>query len=98
QPTFVDARVEVHTPQVFLDYLAIDSGVYSWQRLLDNYRVDHLVLSTRYQPRLAELVQRSAAWRETYEDPKVVVDGRADAATASGDTSARGQALAAPPA
>ncbi len=73
QRTFVDGRIEVHSPQVYLDYLTVESGGARWEEILAGYGADHLILSQIYQGYLIALVRESPRWRVTYEDDQAVV-------------------------
>ncbi len=73
QRTFVDGRIEVHPPEVYLDYLRASAASADWEAILERYGVDHLVLSRAYQPELIAAARASPHWRASYEDELSVV-------------------------
>lgn len=62
---FMDGRIEIFPDDVWEAYSVVTCGKADWQRVLDDYRVDALVLDTEYHVRTGLLphVQRSGAWR-----------------------------------
>lgn len=74
---FVDGRVEIHPPEVWLDYLRISSGHATWEELLARYGLDLLVLSVAEQPELVPLVDTSPNWRLLYADATARIYQRA---------------------
>jgi hypothetical protein len=74
---FLDGRIEIHPPQVWLDYLTITFPGAEWRNLLDHYQVSTLVLDRSAEADLATLLAADPAWRATYEDDQAVVFVRA---------------------
>jgi hypothetical protein len=74
---FLDGRIEIHPPQVWLDYLTITFPGAEWQSLLDQYAVSTVVLDRRAEADLARLLAADPGWRQTYEDDLAVVFVRA---------------------
>jgi hypothetical protein len=74
---FLDGRIEIHPPRVWLDYLTITFPGAEWRSLLDQYEVSTLVLDRSAERDLAALAAADPAWRQTYEDDLAVVFVRA---------------------
>jgi hypothetical protein len=61
-----DSRIEVPPAGRWNDYLAVISGRWDTERLLDDWGVGHVVMSPRATPALAELLERSGRWRVAF--------------------------------
>jgi hypothetical protein len=70
---FVDGRIELHEPKVWLDYLAMTTPRADWQALTDQYGIGYMVLWKRAEGGLIEVARASDAWRIDYEDDQAVV-------------------------
>ncbi len=66
--TMVDAPIEIYPPQVWDDYWDINTGDESWEKLLDRYSVDLLVLSREEQSKLIGQIRQNARWAQIHED------------------------------
>jgi hypothetical protein len=73
---FLDGRIELHPPQVWLDYLSIVFPTAEWRSLLDRYDISYAVLSQTDQPDLIADLRREPGWRLAYEDDQAAVFGR----------------------
>jgi hypothetical protein len=62
---FMDGRIEIFPDDVWEAYSSVTCGKTDWQRILDDYDVDALVLDAEYHARTGLLphVQQSTAWR-----------------------------------
>src|SRR5262249_20207090 len=62
---FMDGRIDIIPDDVWNDYAAITCGQPDWQRILDDYRVDALILDVGYHARTGLLphVQQSTVWQ-----------------------------------
>jgi hypothetical protein len=73
---FVDSRIELYSDDNWMDYLAITNAQDGWEELLGEYRVNTLMLGVVDQKPMVDAVRESAAWREVYLDPVVVIFSR----------------------
>jgi hypothetical protein len=65
---FMDGRIEIIPDDVWQQYLCLTFGEQDWQKILDKYRVDYLVLDANYHGEgLLAQVQRSPAWQRVLE-------------------------------
>lgn len=60
---FIDGRIEIFPDDVWMQYSAVTAGRADWQRILDQYRVDALVLDQSYHHDLLPLVRQSPRWK-----------------------------------
>ena len=74
---FLDGRIELHDPQVWLDYLTITFPGADWQSLLERYQVGSLVLDRGAEADLVGKLAAEPGWRKTYEDDQAVLFVRA---------------------
>jgi len=58
-----DSRVELPSADSWSDYHAVVTGRWDAERLLDEWRVGHVVASRRGTPALVELLEASGRWR-----------------------------------
>jgi hypothetical protein len=72
-PVFVDPRIELYPAEVWSDYREISAAGEGWERKLEEYGVNTLMLSPGEQPSLVEAVGRSQNWRLAYRDPEAVL-------------------------
>lgn len=77
-PVFVDSRIELYPPEVWLDYLAVSGAGCGWEERLAQYGVRTLMLSPREQPALVAAVRASPRWRVVYEDGVALLAVRAE--------------------
>ncbi|MBU0610249.1 MAG: hypothetical protein KKI08_20360 [Armatimonadetes bacterium] len=70
---FLDSRIELYPASLWDAHYLITCGHPGWQRLLDEYRVNTLLLSRDEQPGLVAAAGASAAWQQVYEDRHAVV-------------------------
>jgi hypothetical protein len=61
-----DSRVELPPEERWDQYLAVLTGRWDSERLLDDWAIGHVVLSRRSTPALAELLERSGRWRVAF--------------------------------
>jgi len=61
-----DSRVELPPADRWDRYLAVFTGRWDAERLLDDWGVDYLVMSRRSTPALAGLLERSGRWRAAF--------------------------------
>jgi hypothetical protein len=62
-----DSRVELPPADRWNDYLAVFTGRWDTERLLEDWGIGHVVMSRRASPALAELLERSGRWRVAFE-------------------------------
>ena len=73
---WIDNRFNAYPPEHWKKYQAISSGGPEWESLLDQDRVNLLMLSLNTQPALVEAVEKSHAWCEQYRDKTAVIFSR----------------------
>jgi len=66
---FMDGRIEIYPDDVWNKYAAVTQGLPEWQEILDNYRVDALLLDREYHARTGLLprVEASSGWKRVLE-------------------------------
>jgi hypothetical protein len=67
QDVFADPRVELYPYDFWLDYIKITNGV-QYDRLLDKYGVDRLLLDGEAQAELIDLLENDTRWVREYTD------------------------------
>jgi hypothetical protein len=67
-PVFVDPRIEIFSTEVWDDYRDVSAGRPGWGRILDEWRIDVLVLSRAQQSGLIKVIREDATWRVVFED------------------------------
>lgn len=75
---FLDARMELYTPELVEEYRAIADGLPGWEEKLVRRDVRALVLSPERQAALAKAVEDSGAWERIYADAGALVFTRRD--------------------
>ncbi len=77
---FLDGRIELHSDQVWLDYIELTFPSARWRQLVDKYDIGYFVLDRVEQADLvADLRAEPATWHLDYEDDQAVVFSRAGA-------------------
>jgi hypothetical protein len=61
-----DSRVELPPEERWDQYLAVFTGRWDTERLLDDWGIGHVVVNRRSTPALAELLERSGRWRVAF--------------------------------
>lgn len=80
---FMDARIEIYPDDVWQQYAAVTRGRADWQKILDDYQVDVLVLDRGYHAELLPQLDRVGTWTQTLEAGPVLVFERSALARAS---------------
>jgi len=62
--------------QVWKDYLRVSRGEQGWEKILDKYRIDTIVVHKARQVRLHEQIRRHTQWKILYEDRLALVVSR----------------------
>ena len=70
---FADPRVELYPTRLWNTYHALSRGDAGWQRTLDAYGVNTLLLSRRHQSGLVAAAAASADWQQVYADSTSVI-------------------------
>ncbi len=72
---FMDGRIEIYPDDVWQAYAEVTCGKAGWTQVLDDYRIDALLLDAGYHRRtgLLEQVERSPGWQRQYEIGNAVV-------------------------
>src|SRR5207253_1776799 len=65
---FMDGRIEIFPDDVWNQYADITRGVGDWEKILDHYKVDALLLDSDYHARTGLLaqVERSPHWHRHF--------------------------------
>jgi hypothetical protein len=66
--TFVDSRVEVFPSETWRDYTDVSEGREGWQRILDRWQIDTVVVDRSEQGGLLPLIRLDTGWRLAYAD------------------------------
>jgi hypothetical protein len=72
-PVFVDPRIELYPPELWLEYLRISAAAAGWEELLETYGARTLMLSPHEQAGLVTAARESAQWQEVYQDDSSVI-------------------------
>jgi hypothetical protein len=75
---FTATHVHLIPNRVWRDYLTVYEARPGWERVLDKYRVNTLVVDKQRQPIFAPLIRRDTGWRLRYEDDEAMVLTRPD--------------------
>ncbi len=67
QPVFMDTRIELYPLEQWRDYLSLSAGN-NVEALLEEYRIDGLMLSNKDQEPLITVMQEDDGWEVRYED------------------------------
>jgi hypothetical protein len=72
---FMDGRIEIYPDQVWKEYTAVTCGFDDWQRILDRYQVNCLVLDEEYHAKTGLLarVRQSSDWERSYQSRDAVL-------------------------
>ena len=76
RPVWLDARYFVYPPDQMETHQKISTAHPDWETLLDQHKINLLMLSTANQPRLITSVERSNIWCEQYRDKIAVIFSR----------------------
>lgn len=72
-PVFVDPRIELYPPELWLDYLRISAAASGWEERLAHYGTRTLMLSPQEQAGLVVAARKSDRWHEVYQDTISVI-------------------------
>jgi|SRR5215216_2346997 len=75
---WIDNRFNAYPPEHWKKYQTISSAQYPWERLLDQDKVNLLMLSLRSQETLLDAVEDSGQWCEQYHDKTAVIFSRCE--------------------
>jgi hypothetical protein len=59
---FAEGRIELYPDDTWRQYLAVSAGGPGWERVLDRYGVDYLLLDDAYHRPLIDRVEQSPRW------------------------------------
>eukprot|EP00913_Durusdinium_trenchii_P028283 g26511.t1 len=79
KPFMTTLSIHATPPQVWRDYMVIAGARPGWQRMLDKYRVNTIVIHKSRQKRLEEAARKEPGWKVVYEDNlalAAVIDSR----------------------
>jgi hypothetical protein len=75
---WIDNRFNAYPPEHWENYQTISSAKPDWEELLDEDKVNLLMLSFRSQPSLVQAVEESELWCEQYRDQTAVIFSRCE--------------------
>ena len=78
RPLWIDNRFNAYPPEHWEKYQTISSARYPWERLLEEDKVNLLMLSLSSQKILVEAVEESGGWCEEYRDMTAVLFSRCE--------------------
>jgi len=78
RPVWITNRIEDFDKQVFLDYQSLMRSSYDWQKILDGYAVNVLLLDQTHEKPLITAVSASSNWIEIYHDERELIFIKAD--------------------
>ena len=77
RPVFVDSRIELFPADIWMQYQKVFFAQEGWERVLDRWKVDVLVVDAQAHSPLARWVAKSSGWRVVYRDSEGLVAERA---------------------
>lgn len=75
---WIDNRFNAYPPEHWKKYQTISSAQYPWERLLDEDKINLLMLSLNSQKTLVDAVGDSSLWCEQYRDQTAVIFSRCE--------------------
>jgi hypothetical protein len=74
-PVYMDGRIEIIPDDIWERYIRLTRGEDGWQKVLDDYQVDYLVLDAEYHRAngLLTRVEQSAGWQRLWQGEAGVV-------------------------
>jgi len=78
RPVWITNRIEDFDKQVFLDNQSLMRASYDWQKILDGYAVNVLLLDQAHEKPLITAVSASSNWIEIYHDERELIFIKAD--------------------
>lgn len=73
RPVWIDTRFELYPPGQWEKYLAIANASPQWENLLDEEKIQLVMLSTNGEPLLISAMKNSNQWCEKYRDEDSVI-------------------------
>jgi len=78
RPVWIDNRFNAYPPEHWDKYQQISSAKPQWEALLDEDKVNLLMLSLHTQPTLVQVVETSNQWCEQYRDEDAAIFSRCE--------------------
>lgn len=75
---FMTTNLHLAPHRVWRDYLHVMRGNTGWEKTLDRYRVNLMVVDKELQSALARRVRSASPWRVVYEDERALIVQRPD--------------------
>lgn len=72
-PVFVDPRIELYTAELWLDYVNLSTAAPGWEKRLDKYGMQTLMLNPEEQAGLLNAARESGQWDEIFTDAASVI-------------------------
>jgi len=76
RPVWIDTRFELYPPQQWEKYKAIAGASAQWESLLEEEKIQLVMLSTSGEPMLVSAMKDSTQWCEKYRDEDSVIFSR----------------------
>jgi len=73
RPVWIDTRFEVYPVDQLEKFKAIDAASWDWQILLNEAKVNLLMISRANQPELLNALEKSTIWCDVYQDEQAVI-------------------------
>ena len=70
---FIEGHVELYPDDLWEEYLIVSSGGAGWERVLEKYAVDTLLLDADYHAELVRRVRASRGWAESARSGNALV-------------------------
>lgn len=78
RPVWIDTRFELYLPQQWEKYSAIANASPQWENLLDEEKIQLVMLSTNGEPLLISAMKNSNQWCEKYRDEDSVIFSKSE--------------------
>ncbi|HEX4124792.1 MAG TPA: hypothetical protein VHY37_08715, partial [Tepidisphaeraceae bacterium] len=72
-PVFMDGRIELYPDSLWKQYLQITAGRGDFERILDRWAVDYLILDAQYHATLLKQIGRNGSWKTVWRSGQVVL-------------------------
>jgi wyosine [tRNA(Phe)-imidazoG37] synthetase (radical SAM superfamily) len=76
RPVWIDTRFELYPPEQWEKYKAIAGASAQWESLLEEEKIQLVMLSTSGEPMLVSAMKDSTQWCEKYRDEDSVIFSR----------------------
>ena len=70
---FVDPRIELYSPDIWRDYIAVINTLPGWDQILGRYDINTVMVDPDKQAGLVNVLENSPEWGLIYQDQVAVV-------------------------